>query len=68
MNVSSVSGMSQQEKLQAMEALWDSLTREAGELTSPAWHGEVLVARRAKVESGSAQYVSLDDLKSERGG
>lgn len=62
-----IADMTRQEKLQTMEALWDSLSRDAGELASPAWHADVLAGRRARIEDGHAHYVSLDELKSERG-
>lgn len=62
-----ITNMTRQEKLQAMEALWDSLSHDAGELASPVWHADVLAGRRARIEDGHAHYVSLDELKSERG-
>ena len=58
--------MSQQERLQAMEALWDALTHEGVEPSSPSWHQEVLASRAAKIEEGKAQFVSLDELKTEK--
>jgi hypothetical protein len=51
------------EQLQAMEWLWASLSKEQREIESPAWHGEVLAARKAKVDSDEAQFLSLDQLK-----
>lgn len=48
-----------------MDALWDSLAHDACELASPAWHGEVLAARRAAIKAGETRFVSLDELKSE---
>ena len=36
-----------------MEALWDSLdTRSDGNVSSPAWHGEVLEERLRRLASG----------------
>ena len=32
--------MSWEEKLRAMEELWESLSREPGRMESPAWHGD----------------------------
>ncbi len=37
--------MTVEEKLQAMEALWEDLTRRADEYEPPTWHGEVLRER-----------------------
>ena len=59
-----ISKMSVLERLQTMEALWDSLTHEQVEITSPDWHGDILSARAKKIESGKAQFKSLEELKS----
>lgn len=41
------------EKLQLMEALWDSLCSQAsGAMTSPAWHAGVLEERLRRLASG----------------
>ena len=34
--------MSFEEKLQAMEALWEDLSREPDRIESPSWHEDVL--------------------------
>jgi len=41
--------MSVEEKLQAMELLWDDLCANADDLVSPPWHGELLGEREAAV-------------------
>jgi hypothetical protein len=48
MTSADISKMSILERLQTMEALWDSLTHELDEISSPNWHGEVLSAREQK--------------------
>ena len=58
-----VSRLSKAERLQAMEWLWASLSKEQQEIESPEWHGEVLAARKAKVDSGEAQFLSIAQLK-----
>jgi len=58
-----ISKMSVLERLQIMEALWDSLTHEKTEMASPSWHGETLSERTKKIENGSAEFKSLDELK-----
>lgn len=63
MNTSIINKMTRQEKLKAMEALWDALAHDGRELASPGWHGEILAARRSKIESGAATFVPLNDLK-----
>jgi hypothetical protein len=58
-----VSRLSKAEQLQAMEWLWASLSKEQQDIESPEWHGEVLAARKAKADSGEAQFLSLAQLK-----
>jgi putative addiction module component (TIGR02574 family) len=58
-----VSRLSKAEQLQTMEWLWASLSKKPEEVESPAWHGDVLAARKAKVDSGEAQFLSVQQLK-----
>ena len=58
-----VSRLSKAERLQAMEWLWASFSKERQDLESPGWHGDVLAARQAKVDSGEAQFLTVDQLK-----
>lgn len=65
MRANTISSMTQEEKLETMEALWDLLAHDECGLPSPDWHGEVLASRQSKLVSGNATFVSLDDLKAE---
>ena len=58
-----VSRLSKAKRLEAMEWLWASLSKEQRDLESPEWHGEVLVARKAKADAGEAQFLSVGQLK-----
>ena len=55
--------LSKAQRLQAMEWLWASLAKEQQDIESPEWHGEVLAARKAKVDSGAAKFLSVAELK-----
>ena len=44
--------MSVEEKLQTMEALWQSLSADPAAIESPAWHEEELAERERKIDSG----------------
>lgn len=66
MNVQEIKRMSRVERLQAMEALWDSLVDEESEIESPEWHRDVLEERRRKIETGSAEFISLEKLRASR--
>lgn len=63
MNATLIDKMTREEKLRAMEALWDSLIHEGRDLASPEWHAELLRNRKASVDAGTARFVTLDDLK-----
>ena len=58
-----VEQMSLEERLQAMELLWASLSRTPDQVPSPTWHREVLAARLAKVERGEGEFLSIEQLK-----
>jgi putative addiction module component (TIGR02574 family) len=58
-----VSRLSKVEQLQAMEWLWASLSKKPEGVESPEWHAEVLAARKAKADSGEAQFLSVQQLK-----
>jgi len=55
--------MSVEEKLQAMESLWDDLCSRAGVLTSPPWHGEVLAEREAMQQRRDDEFEDWEDAK-----
>lgn len=51
------------DKLQALEAIWDSLKRVPGAAHVPAWHADVLKARQMRVKDGTATYGDWADAK-----
>ena len=55
--------MSVEEKLQAMESLWDDLCSKAGVMPSPAWHEDVLAERQAMQERGDDHSEDWDAAK-----
>ena len=67
MTITEISKMSVLERLQTMEALWDSLSREPTGIESPKWHEDILSDRKEKIESGNASFISLEELKSKHG-
>jgi Putative addiction module component len=48
--------MSLEEKLQAMKALWENLSREPNRIEVPSWHPEVLKENECRVESGEVTF------------
>ncbi len=55
--------MSVEEKIQAMELLWDDLRSRAGDALSPAWHGSELAKRDAALAKGDETSESWDSAK-----
>ena len=63
MSITEIEQMSVEERLQAMEQLWDALCREDQEIESPAWHEGILKDRKNRIDSGDAKFFTLDQLK-----
>ncbi len=55
--------MSLEERLQAMELLWASISSQAEELPSPAWHEQVIKDRLEKIQRGEGEFLTLDQVK-----
>jgi putative addiction module component (TIGR02574 family) len=66
MNTLEIKKMSTIERLRAIEALWDSLIDEQSEIESPQWHRDVLEERKRKIETGKAEFISLEKLRASR--
>lgn len=65
MSTLAIQQMSWEEKLRAMEELWESLSEEATRLESPAWHGDVLRETERRYEAGQEQPVDWAIVKQE---
>lgn len=50
-------------KLRVMEELWDDLGHSPEGVPSPAWHGEVLVARAERIAKGEAEFRDWPEVK-----
>ncbi|MGD1017927.1 MAG: addiction module protein [Verrucomicrobiia bacterium] len=55
--------MSVREKLTAMEALWEDLSRTPEAIASPGWHQDVLEDRQKRVAEGKARYADWETAK-----
>ena len=58
-----LSTMSVQDKLSAMETLWDELCRDDSQIESPAWHEAILQDRAAKVQAGTEVFMDWEKAK-----
>ena len=57
--------MTLQEKLAAMESLWEDLARCPESVESPTWHKDVLDERRERVAEGKAKFSDWETAKIE---
>ena len=64
MALTDISHMSTEERLQMMEALWDTLSRETPDCLNSEWHETILAERSQKIKEGKATFISLQTLKS----
>ena len=58
-----LSRLTNAERIELLNAIWESIENKDEEIESPAWHGEVLAQREAEIASGEAKFLSLDELK-----
>ena len=54
-----------EEKLQTMEALWQSLSADPAGIESPRWQEKELAERERKVELGETKFVDWEKTKAE---
>jgi putative addiction module component (TIGR02574 family) len=64
---SDIEHMTVAERFQAMDVIWGSFLKSPEDLSSPAWHGQVLSERLAKVEAGHGKFLTLEELKGRLG-
>ena len=57
--------MTLQEKLAAMELLWEELVRSPESIESPTWHKDILDERRQRIAEGKAQFMDWETAKTE---
>ncbi len=67
MNIDELKKLSKAERIKAMETLWESMLYDDGEIETPDWHERILKQRKKIIENGTAQFISISDLKASRG-
>ena len=58
-----IAEMTLEEKLRAMEALWDDLCRREEAMPVPQWHKDLLDERERLVEQGKARFIDWEPAK-----
>jgi len=65
MCTTAIDRMSWEEKLRALEELWDAITREGDRYESPAWHGKELKETHQRYEAGAQESMDWAAAKRE---
>ena len=65
MNSLAIQQMTWDEKLRAMEELWDSLRQDESRVASPAWHEAELSQTAERYKAGQEQTVDWNEAKRE---
>ena len=55
--------MSTEDKLRAMELLWENLSRTPSDVPSPSWHRDVLEAREKRIREGQEKFIPWDEAR-----
>ena len=55
--------MSRADKVMALEAIWEDLSRPEADFESPAWHQQELAATEERVKSGQEKFVDWETAK-----
>jgi len=55
--------MSVEEKLRALELLWEDLARSPASIPSPRWHQDVLEAREHRLREGKEKFIPWDEAR-----
>jgi hypothetical protein len=58
-----IENMTLEEKLRAMETLWDDLCRREENVPVPQWHKDLLDERERLVQEGKAKFVDWETAK-----
>jgi hypothetical protein len=59
----SLDKMTPEEKLRAIEVIWEDLCRTTPDLPSPEWHGDVLKQREKRASQGKEEFLDWDEAK-----
>ena len=55
--------MTIEEKLVAMEALWDGLFRDESQIPVQDWHKQILDERQRQIDTGEAKFADFETAR-----
>ncbi len=53
------------ERMELMNAIWDSLENKDAEVATPAWHEEELRRREKEIAAGEAKFIPWEEAKTD---
>ncbi len=55
--------MTTEEKIRAMETIWDDLCKKDENIVSPSWHKDILEEREKAIENGKEEFIDWSEAK-----
>jgi hypothetical protein len=55
--------MTTEEKIRAMETIWDDLCKKAESIPSPSWHKDILEEREKAIKDGKEEFIDWSEAK-----
>ena len=55
--------MTTEDKIRAMETIWDDLCKKDENIVSPSWHKDILEEREKAIENGKEEFINWSDAK-----
>ncbi len=55
--------MTTEDKIRAMETIWDDLCKKDENIVSPSWHKDILEEREKAIENGKEKFIDWSDAK-----
>ena len=55
--------MTTEDKIRAMETIWDDLCKKDENIVSPLWHKDILGEREKAIENGKEEFINWSDAK-----
>ncbi len=55
--------MTIEDKIRAMETIWDDLCKNDENIVSPSWHKDILKEREKAIENGKEEFIDWSEAK-----
>ncbi len=55
--------MTTEDKIRAMETIWDDLCKKDENIVSPLWHKDILEEREKAIENGKEEFIDWSEAK-----